>query len=151
MIEIGTNHDVFNLQALALGCATMLVCLTLQAFFVHVATLNFKPRIRLLLGAGRRATAQLAFMACVLILLLSHLLQIYVWGNSLHLTGAVKSLHQAMVFAGSTYTTVGFADDPLPVGWQLLTIIMATSGLFSFGWSTSVMVILARTLYPSER
>ena len=53
--------------------------------------------------------------------------------------------------AGSTYTTVGFANDQLPYKWQLITIIMATSGLFSFGWSTSVMFLLAQTLYPSQR
>jgi hypothetical protein len=46
---------------------------------------------------------------------------------------------------------VGFANDQLPYSWQLVTIIMATSGLFSFGWSTSVMFLLAQTLYPSQR
>jgi hypothetical protein len=66
-------------------------------------------------------------------------------------SGAEKNAHQAMVFAGSTYTTVGFANDQLPYSWQLVTIIMATSGLFSFGWSTSVMFLLAQTLYPSQR
>lgn len=151
MIGIEATTNVFNLQALALGCATMLACIVLQAFFVRVATLNFKPRIQRLLVKGRHVAAQLAFLASALIMLCSHLLQIYVWGLSIHMTGTVPSLHEAMVFAGSTYTTVGFVDDPLPLAWQLMAIIMATSGLFSFGWSTSVMFILARTLYPSER
>jgi hypothetical protein len=59
--------------------------------------------------------------------------------------------HQAMVYAGSTYTTVGFISDPLPTQWQLLSVIMAVSGLLSFGWSTAVMFILSQALFPAEK
>lgn len=142
---------VFNFKALFVGCAAMLICLLLQATAAHAVSLQIKPKIELLQNHRKHYRAQFFFLASALILLASHLCQIYVWGASLWLSGAEENRHIALVFAGSTYTTVGFANDPLPVGWQLTTIIMATSGLFSFGWSTSIMLLLAQTLYPSQR
>ncbi|MBU3732052.1 MAG: hypothetical protein FGM26_11000 [Beijerinckiaceae bacterium] len=146
-----TENDVFNFQALILGSVTMLVCLFCQAVTVGLTTTKIKPQIGKLAAAKRIWIAQAVFFGSALILLCSHLFQIYLWGYSLYWAGVIKDPHTAMVFAGSTYTTVGFVNDPLPIGWQLLTIIMATTGLFSFGWSTSVMFLLSQTLYPAER
>ena len=84
-------------------------------------------------------------------ILVSHLVQIYMWGSALNMFDIITNRHQAMVFAGSTYTTVGFVSDPLSVQWQLMTVIMAASGLFSFGWSTAVMFLLSQALFPSEK
>lgn len=142
---------VFNFKALIIGCIAMLICLLLQAIAAHTVSLQMKPRLQKLQNARKHHQAQLYFLASALILLASHLCQIYVWGASLWMSGAEENHHVAIVFAGSTYTTVGFANDTLPVSWQLVTIIMATSGLFSFGWSTSIMLLLAQTLYPSQR
>jgi hypothetical protein len=145
------SPDVFNLQALAIGCATMLLCLAVQASFAHTVSLRFKPLIENYMQKKRNFAAQAIFLSSAIVLLGSHLLQIFFWGGLLYWTGVMPNNHQAMVFAGSTYTTVGFTNDTLPVSWQLVTIIMATSGLFSFGWSTSIMFLLAQTLYPSQR
>lgn len=144
-------EDVFNLRALLVGCSAMLICLVVQASGAHIVTLRLKPILGAFQDAHRHGLAQLIFMAATLLLLSSHLGQIYIWGLALAWSGAEENIHKAMVFAGSTYTTVGFANDHLPYKWQLITIIMATSGLFSFGWSTSVMFLLAQTLYPSQR
>ncbi len=145
------ENDVFNVQALVLGAITMLVCLFCQAVTVGLTTAKIKPQIAKLVTAKKLWSAQAVFFGSALILLCSHLFQIWIWGASLFWADVVKDSHIAMVFAGSTYTTVGFVNDPLPIGWQLLTIIMAATGLFSFGWSTSVMFLLSQTLYPAER
>jgi hypothetical protein len=47
---------------------------------------------------------------------------------------------QALIFAGSCYTTVGFAADTLPDGWKSLAFFIAFSGLFSLAWTTSAMI-----------
>ena len=39
-----------------------------------------------------------------------------------------------------TYTTVGYGNFVLPNGWRMLAPIIAMSGLFTFGWSGSVLV-----------
>ncbi|MDO9023634.1 hypothetical protein [Zwartia sp.] len=141
---------VFNFDALILGCVTILLCLIVQALFVMLVTSKFKPPVRRLVNNDRWILAQTVFFAGILLLLVSHLVQIYLWGLALTIFDIIPNEHQAMVFAGSTYTTVGFVNDPLPVHWQLLTVIMAASGFFSFGWSTAVMFLLSQALFPSE-
>lgn len=141
---------VFNFDALILGCVTILLCLIVQALFVMLVTSKFKPPVRRLVNNDRWILAQTVFFAGILLLLISHLVQIYLWGLALTIFDIIPNEHQAMVFAGSTYTTVGFVNDPLPVHWQLLTVIMAASGFFSFGWSTAVMFLLSQALFPSE-
>lgn len=142
---------VFNFDALILGCTTILLCLIVQALFVTLVTTKFKNGVRQLVNANRLTLAQVVFFAGILLLLVSHLVQIYIWGLSLTIFDIIPNQHQAMVFAGSSYTTVGFVTDPLPVHWQLMTVIMAASGFFSFGWSTAIMFLLSQALFPSEK
>lgn len=129
----------------------MLLCLIVQAMFVLLVTTKFKNGVRQLVNANRWTLAQIVFFAGILLLLASHLVQIYIWGLSLTIFDIIPNQHQAMVFAGSSYTTVGFVTDPLSVHWQLMTVIMAASGFFSFGWSTAVMFLLSQALFPSEK
>jgi hypothetical protein len=142
---------VFNFDALMLGATTILLCLIVQALFVMLVTSKFKNGVRQLVSSDRWILAQIVFFAGILFLLVSHLVQIYIWGLALTIFDIIPNQHQAMVFAGSSYTTVGFVTDPLPVHWQLITVIMAASGFFSFGWSTAVMFLLSQTLFPSEK
>lgn len=145
-----TAYDVFNGKAITIGSLTMVLCLFLQAILVHIATRTVKPLIARLVNVQSLLAAQLVFLVGAIALLFVHLAQIYVWGYALYLTNVVYEFNTAVIFAGSTYTTVGFVNDPLPQEWQLLTVIMAASGLFSFGWSTSLMFILAQKLYPGD-
>jgi hypothetical protein len=148
---LSASQYVFNIQALVLGCLMLVACVVIQASFVFLVVSKGKRSIKNLRRAENDFQAQGVFIACVLILLSSHLIQIYVWGYALHSYDIIANQHQAMVYAGSTYTTVGFITDPLPTQWQLLSVIMATSGLFTFGWSTAVMFILSQALFPAEK
>ena len=148
---ISATTYVFNVQAFLLGCGMLFFCLVVHAFFVLLVTTRFKTSIQHLVCENRRFSAQMIFFLSIVALLISHLIQIYAWGLFTYLLGIIPNEHHAMVFAGSTYTTVGFTSDPLPLEWQLLTIIMAVSGLFSFGWSTAIMFLLSQALFPSEK
>lgn len=150
-MEVNAIRDVFNLQALLMGGLVLIVCVVIQALFVLLAVSKCKPNIKALMFENKTFLAHFVFLLGVVILLTSHLLQIYVWGLALNLYGVIDSMHHAMVYAGSTYTTVGFISDPLPTQWQLLSIIMAVSGLFAFGWSTAVVFIISQALFPSEK
>ena len=58
----------------------------------------------------------------------------------------VPDWRSAGFFAGNTYTTVGYGNFILPNGWRMLAPIIAMSGLFTFGWSGSVLVDFVRRL-----
>lgn len=142
--------DVFNAEALVFGSSVMLLCLLVQALTVVLVMNPVKDQARRLARQKRAILAQFVFFGATVLLLLSHLAQVYIWGLSFNLSGILENPHQAMLFAGSTYTTVGFVEDPLAQKWQLAAIIMATNGFFSFAWSTSAMFGLSRVLYPGE-
>jgi hypothetical protein len=71
-----------------------------------------------------------------------HLVEIFVWAAALVHSGLVADWRAAGFFAGNTYTTVGYGNEILPPGWRMVTPIIAISGLFTFGWTGSVLVDL---------
>jgi hypothetical protein len=141
------NSNDFNLNALVLGVGILLLCLLVQVIVIHyaVVVISYLQKRRMYLTGLREL--QLTFFLGAVVLVFIHLLHIYIWGYSLYLTSIITPLNKAIIFAGSTYTTVGFAGDPMKADWQLLTIIMATSGLFSFGLSTSIMFTLTHRIF----
>lgn len=72
-----------------------------------------------------------------------HLFAIFLWAFFLYLTQTLHTLIDAILFAGSCYTTLGYMGDQLPTGWRLIALFIAISGLFSFSLSTAT--ILAKT------
>jgi len=73
-------------------------------------------------------------IACV------HICEIVIWSVYLIALNLIPNGIEALIFAGSCYTTVGFAADSLPAGWKSLAFFIAFSGLFSIAWTTSVMI-----------
>lgn len=146
----GVQQDIFNWPALVIGCCAMLSCLVVQGASVVLVMTQFKGRVRTMAQQRRTLPAHGLFFAGILVLLMSHLLQMYIWALYLYVPGIMVNIHRAILLAGSTYTTVGFANDTLPLDWQLLAVIMATTGLFAFAWSTSIMYALSQQLYRWE-
>ena len=58
----------------------------------------------------------------------------------LMLLGLVLNPIEAILFAGSTYTTIGFISNIMPFEWKVLPLFIAFSGLFSVAWTTSIMI-----------
>ena len=132
------------------GCMALLLCIAMQGSTVALIMGKLKPKLRALAVQKRSGMAHLLFFGSILILLVSHILQILIWSGFLYLPGIMANPHHAVLLAGSTYTTVGFANDTLAEQWQLLEVIMAVTGLFAFAWSTSIMYALSQQIYPSE-
>jgi hypothetical protein len=86
--------------------------------------------------------ADLLMSGAVFVLLALHVLEIFLWAAALVYTGLIPNWHLAGLFSGSTYTTIGYNGMILPLGWGMLAPLIAISGLFTFGWSGSVLVDL---------
>lgn len=76
----------------------------------------------------------------IVLLLAVHLFETGVWTTVLVHSGLVRNWREAGVFAANTYTTLGYGSVILPANWQMLAPIIAISGLFTFGWTGSVLV-----------
>lgn len=144
------STDILNWPAFLIGCAALLVCLSVQGSTVTLVMTVFKDKLRTAVSGKRNLAAHVFFFSAILVLLTSHLLQIYIWSLFLYFPGIVDNIHRAVLLAGSTYTTVGFASVTLPLRWQLLEVTMAVTGLFAFAWSTSIMYALSQQLYRAE-
>ena len=144
------SPDILNGPAMLMGCAALLLCIGMQGTTVALVMGKLKPRLRAVALQKRTGMAHLLFFSSIVILLISHLAQIVIWALFLYWPGIMTNPHHAVLLAGSTYTTVGFANDTLPQKWQLLEVIMAVSGLFAFAWSTSDLYALSQQIYPNE-
>ena len=78
----------------------------------------------------------------VFVLLFVHLLEIFAWSAALVYSGLAADWRAAGFVAGDTHTTIGYGGDILPPGWRMVAPIIAISGLFTFGWTGSVLVEL---------
>jgi hypothetical protein len=80
-------------------------------------------------------------LAGVIIMMLSvHLFETAVWTTVLVRSHLVNNWGDAGFFAANTYTTLGYGSVILPPHWKMLAPIMAISGMFTFGWTGSVLV-----------
>jgi hypothetical protein len=134
--------DVIPAADLFFGGAMLLVIVVFHATGVRFVTNHV---VRRSLGILQRPTAwraDLLMSSAVFMLLALHLLEIVIWAAALVYSGLVADWRAAGFFAGNTYTTVGYGAFVLPAGWHMLAPIIAISGLFTFGWSGSVLVDL---------
>jgi hypothetical protein len=78
-------------------------------------------------------------------LLLAGLLEVVAWTAALKHAGLFPTWAGAASYAATTYTTLGDVTSAPPPAWRMMGPIIAISGLFTFGWSGSVLVdIVAR-------
>ncbi len=81
----------------------------------------------------------------VLALLASVVLEMILWTAAIKYMGFFRTWSAAAYYAANTYTTLGYGTVFLPEQWRMVGPIMATSGLFTFGWTGSVLVdVVAR-------
>lgn len=80
------------------------------------------------------------FYLSLILIALIHVAEIFFWALGLVALDLVPDLIKGLLFSGSCYTTVGFVDDLLPIGWKSLAFFISFSGMFSLAWTTSVMI-----------
>ncbi|MFO1273490.1 MAG: potassium channel family protein [Rubrivivax sp.] len=139
--------QVMPLPDFVFGGGMLLLIVLVHAAGMRMLTDRFELRMQAL-ERRRHGTwlPDLLLGAVVLLMLMLHLLEIWVWAAALVYSGLVPDWRAAGFFAANTYTTVGYGNFVLPVGWHMLAPIIAMSGLFTFGWTGSVLVEIAQPL-----
>jgi len=131
---------------LLLGGAVMILIVLVHAAGVRAVTTHVLRRTELIMQHPSRWHADLLMSSIVFMLLSLHVVEMFLWAAALVYSGLVPDWRAAGFFAGNTYTTVGYGNFILPDGWRMLAPIIAMSGLFTFGWSGSVLVDFVRRL-----
>ena len=78
--------------------------------------------------------------AVIASLALVHFLETLFWAMPLYLAGIIPGLRDSYYYVLESYTTLGEGNVSLPEHWRLIGPIIAMSGLFTFGWTGSVLV-----------
>ena len=76
----------------------------------------------------------------VLVIVVSHMAQIYIWAIALQVSGALQGYERSIYFALATYTTLGYGDLVLTPDFQIFGAIAAVTGIINFGISTAFLV-----------
>ena len=134
--------EVMPAADLFVGGGILIIVMLIHATGVRAVTNYVSRRTRQILEKPTNWRADLLMSGTVFLLLSLHLIAIFVWASALIYAGLVSDWHSAGFFAGNTYTTVGYGAFILPPGWRMLAPLIAISGLFTFGWSGSVLVDL---------
>lgn len=135
-------NEVVPAADLLFGGLMLAFIILLHATFVHHMTGHVARRSAAIMRQPARWRASLLICGVVFSLLALHSFEIWIWAAALVHSGLVAEWKAAGFFAASAFTTVGFGNDILPNEWRMLGPIIAISGLFTFGWSGSVLVDL---------
>ena len=82
---------------------------------------------------------EIAFSFLILLMLLTHLVEVTLWSAALKGAGAIGTFRDAYYYVSVTYTTLGYGEGTLTPQWRILAPMIAMSGLFAFGWTISVL------------
>jgi hypothetical protein len=126
------------------GGGMLLLIVLIHAAGMRMLTDRFEMSMQRLGPRGSTWLPDLVMGGVVLLMLLLHLVEIWIWSAALVYSGLVDNWRAAGFFAANTYTTVGYGNFVLPYGWHMLAPIIAMSGLFTFGWTGSVLVEIVR-------
>lgn len=69
-----------------------------------------------------------------------HFIETFLWAIPVYALGLVPSMRDSYYYVLESYTTLGEGNVSLPDPWRLIGPIIAMSGLFTFGWTGSVLV-----------
>jgi hypothetical protein len=96
--------------------------------WIHVTSATPHWRLNLILAA---TIASLAIL---------HFAETLIWAVPLYARAIIPSMRDSYYYVLESYTTLGEGNVTLPDRWRLLGPIIAMSGLFTFGWTGSVLV-----------
>ena len=132
---------------LVFGGGILIIVMLVHATGLRLVGDHVSRRVDSILRRPSLWHADLLMGSIVFLLLALHVFEIFVWSCALVFSGLIPNWHDAGFFAGNTYTTIGYGDFVLSAEWEMVAPIMAISGLFTFGWSGSVLVDYVRRIH----
>jgi len=146
-----TLQEALPAADLFVGGTVLVLIMLLHGAAMRAVQLHSIRRAKLVALRPTIWRADLLLAAAVALMLVSHLVETGIWTSILVWGHLVGSWRDAAYFAANTYTTLGYGTVVLADEWKMLCPIIAISGLFTFGWTGSVLVdVVGRTSHLKE-
>lgn len=84
-------------------------------------------------------------------LALLHLAETLIWAVPISSLGIIPDMRDSYYYVLESYTTLGEGNVQLPSDWRLIGPIIAMSGVFTFGWTGSVLVSIMTDFAKYDR
>lgn len=125
---------------LPLAIIGLFAALWINVLFLRRIAINFEIKGRTCLNKNNPNGVFHYYFLAITYLMIVQIIVIVFWGLALNALSLIKDPMEAIMFAGSCYTTMGIVTEVMPVGWKFIAIIIALSGLFAVALATSSMI-----------
>ncbi len=148
MLILATKHvlclvspDFLPLDVFSVGIGTLVFLTLLHAAGLYGANRHYTVLAQRLRDRHRHLLeGALLFGWVVLLFVMLHVLETFIWATVLYKLHLVPRFRDAFYFSANSYTTLGYGEVLLPQSWRELSPLIAISGLFTFGFTTSALV-----------
>ena len=123
------------IRQLLIAAGAFVACVAIHASAMLVATKALSPWLRRKGANGNIVVMMISVVSCLGVF---HFVEIAVWATAMAISGTVPA-DDALYFAFTSYTTLGYGDVLPSESRQLLGPASAMNGILLFGWSTAVV------------
>jgi hypothetical protein len=136
------TNVVDPLVELGLATAILIPVIIIHGWCLAQTSKFFSTRFARYTAATPHWRVGLLTSATIALLVAIHLMETLVWTAPLIQLEILKNFRDAYYYVLQSYTTLGEGDVILPDNWRLIGPVIAISGLFTFGWTASVLVVI---------
>jgi hypothetical protein len=146
--EVATTLDdplvelILTNPVVELGLATLILVpvIVVHGWLLGRVSKVFSTHFALYTPATERWRVTVLVGITITSLVFIHLLETLLWTAPLLWLGILDNFRDAYYYVLEAYTTLGEGTLYLPDEWRLVGPVIAISGLFTFGWTASVLV-----------
>lgn len=132
--------SVNPLVELALGTIVLVPIIVIHGWALSQVSRFFSSRYALYTPHTPRWRPSTLTSFTIALLVVIHLVETLLWTIPIIEAGILKNFRDAYYYVLESYTTLGEGNVTLPSDWRLVGPVIAISGLFTFGWTASVLV-----------
>lgn len=144
-----TMNTAYILEVLSLfenapsAIVGLFTALWINVYFLRQISIHYEIRSRIWLSRNKPHGVFFNYFLAIIFLMAVQFLVIICWGLAINALSLVNDPKQAIVFAGSCYTTLGYVSHEMPDGWKFIPSVIALSGLFAIALATASMISMS--------
>ncbi|MBB3564360.1 hypothetical protein FHX06_005724 [Rhizobium sp. BK512] len=137
MDHLSNPNPVFEIFV---GTLILIVIIFVHGVGIRTISLQFSKSWARVTSTTSHWRLNLMLAVTIAALAILHFAETLLWAVPLYIREIIPSMRDSYYYVLESYTTLGEGNIALPDRWRLLGPIIAMSGLFTFGWTGSVLV-----------